>query len=207
MSEYTYYLHALRRQLPVWLLVSVVASGLVYGALSRRGPVYTVHFSYLVSLAEREQASAYTFDGFYALQATDLFTTTLAGWLTTPELIVAAYHEAGMTLPTNDARKLRRSVEATKTGPQLIEVKVTGRGREDAERLSAALATVTEHNVRLYHNEGIPAVAFRVVATDSWTGVSEQNVALVAISVLVVTLVLLVNLQLVWEAQSRAGRH
>jgi capsular polysaccharide biosynthesis protein len=206
MSEYGYYFRALQRQLPVWLLVSVAAAGAAWGALARLGPTYSVHFSYLVSLSERENPAEYTFDGFYALQATDLFTATLAGWITTPELIVAAYRAAELPLPTDDARKVRRNVTAAKTAPQLIEVTVWGQEREAAERLAAALKTVMEKNVSLYQDEGIPALQFNVVATEPWTSIRQPNVALVTASVGVVTLLLLINLQLLWEATFRARR-
>jgi hypothetical protein len=206
MKEYRLYIVALQRWLPLWLLMSFVVAGATYAVLSRRGPTYAVHFSYLVSLAEREQSAGYTFDGFYALQATDLFATTLAKWIEAPELIVEAYKEAGVPLPSEDARRLGRSIAANKSAPQLVEVTVAHREAAAAERLAAALQAVTERNVERYHQQGNPAVPFAVVATAPWTSREEPQIPVIVGSVFAVTLLLLINLQLLWEAVGYARR-
>ncbi len=208
MNEYQPYVHAVTRRLPLWLLVSLVAASFAYAVVVRQGTTYAVHSSYLVSLAERETPSEYTFDGFYALQATDLFTATLAKWVVAPEHIVAAYQSAGVVLPGANERALRRSVEAKKTAPQLIEVVVQHEDQTSAEKLSSAVAQVMKHNVQLYHDEGTPALQFAVVTTKPWTSVVAPNKPLIVSLVFGVTLLLLINLQLVWEGTLRgAGRN
>lgn len=206
MNQYRGNIRVLWQWLPLWLLISFVAAGVTYSVLARRGPTYSVHFSYLVSLAEREVSAEYTFDGFYALQAIDLFTTTLTEWIQAPELLVKAYEAAGIALPVQDARRLQRSVVATKKAPQLIEVVVSGRDAATAERLAAALVVVTNRNVEVYHEEGAPALQFGVVATEPWTSVVRPTIPIVVGSVFVITLVLLINGQLVWTAGGYARR-
>jgi len=206
MSEYKQYLRLLHRRLPLWLLISLAAAAITYVVVARQGTSYIVHSSYLVSLAERETTSQYTFDGFYALQATDLFTATLAKWLTAPENIVAAYKAAGLPLPGLSARVLQRSITATKTAPQLIAVEVHSQNQNEAEQLAEAAAAVMKQNVQLYHDEGTPALHFAVVTTPPWTSIITPNKPLIVGSVFAVTLLLLINLQLVWEGSIRASR-
>jgi len=206
MNTYREYGHRLLRWLPVWLLVSFVIAGITYSMLTRMGPTYSVHMSYLVSLAEREQAPDYKFDGFYALQATDLFTATLAEWMQTPEFVVKAYEAAGLSLPTDNARRLTKTIEAKKSAPQLITVTITGSAAATAEQLAKGLQVATEQNVERYHAEGTPALTFRVVPSEPWTSVVRPSVPLLTGSAFVVVLLLLVNLQLLWYATTYAHR-
>lgn len=164
------YIYALRRSW-MWLLAFGVAGSLLaYAITSSIKPVFESHFSYLVSLSEREEAPEYRFDGFYALQATDLFTATLARWAGTPEVIVAAHKAAGVELKNSDPREVGRIIRAEKTAPQLVEVTIRHSDEEVASALVQGLQAVMDENIDRYHDEGIPALRFRVVTTEPWQG-------------------------------------
>lgn len=169
------------RALPWILLFSLAVATVAYSLTSRSGVTYQVHFSYIVSLTERESSTNYRFDGFYALQATDLFTTTLANWLTTPETIVMTYQTAGLALPTNNARQLSRLVQAEKAAPQLIRVVVAAPQRDQAQKIAASLQEVMKQQIDHYQDQGIPALRFQALATQPW--ISQQTVALFPIVV------------------------
>lgn len=179
LSEWQRYGRALSR---VWLrlLVGSLAVAIVAAAAARWiGPTYEVYFSYLIALQERDQVPDFRFDGYYALQATDLFASTLAQWIVTPEVLVEAHREARLEIGAADPRQLVQSVRARKTAPQLVEVVVTAKEKESAEQLAQGLTAAVARNVDRYHDEGIPQVRFRVVKTDSWTGVRRPAVGVV----------------------------
>lgn len=189
----SYYWAAVKRRWVVIVVVALLAGLLAYGIATRGRPRYEVHFSYIVSLAQRERAPEYRFDGYYALQATDLFTTTLASWIGAPEVGVAAYAEAGLPAPA-DARAISHAIRAQKAAPQLVQVTV----REDSEGMAASLAaglrTVMATNVAKYQDEGTPELMFRAVPTDSWTGTVRPPVLVVAAATTAFVLVAGVNL-------------
>lgn len=190
------YLGALRRAWPLIMLVSVAAALIAYGVVERQGPAYTVHFSYLVALAEREESATFEFDGYYALQATDLFAATVAAWAKSPEVVVAAYDRAGIEGRSADARVLVRAVEANKRSPQLVQVAVTHRDRETAEQLARGLQEVLGEQVAIYHERGIPALHFNAVSTQSWTSVRQPATRLLVTTVFLLVLVVAINLVL-----------
>ena len=196
----------LASKLPLLLLASFLLAAIAFGIAGRLGPLPQVHFSYLVSLSEREVTPDFEFDGYYALQATDLFAATLAEWLTTPEVVVAAYREAGLEPDTDDPRALTRLVEARKTAPQLVEVTVKGSSQAEAEALTAGLLVAMERNVALYHDEGIPAVEFGVVATEPFSGQRTINARLIAVATFFTALILLINAALLFGAQANEPR-
>lgn len=173
------YLGELRRRIPILLLIAFAAAAFAYGIARRIDPTYEVHYSYIVSLSERENPQEYTFDGYYALQATDLFAATLARWAQTPEVVVASFKEAQLPLTTTQPYELSKIVRADKTAPQLVQVTVTGATERDALALSNGLQRVMEMNIERYEEEGIPALRFRVSATDSWVGSTSVSVPII----------------------------
>ena len=167
------------------LLISLGIALVAFFVAKNIEPTHEVHFSYLVSLSQREEAAEFRFDGFYALQATDLFAATLANWITTPEVLVASYERAGVSLLTHNPRQLTRSVEAVKSAPQLVHVVVKAPSAMQAERVASGMRSVMEENIARYHDQGIPELTFRAVATEPWTGVSHISVPIIVISTFV----------------------
>lgn len=169
-KKYDMYRQAMVRHLPLVLIISFVAAMVAAAAAQALAPAPEVHFSYLVSLRQREDAAQYRFDGYYALQATDLFAATLASWVHTPEIIAAAYQQAGLVLTDRDPRSVQAAITATKSSPQLVEVTVRQPIEADAQKLATGLQAVMNEEVAAYHAQGIPAVTFGVVATTPWVG-------------------------------------
>lgn len=198
--------HLLVQRLPLLLLISFLAAAAAF-TLARALPRdHELHFSYLVSLSQREAAPDFRFDGYYALQATDLFATTLAQWIQTPEVIFAAHQEAGLAPATNDPRTIRRQVTAEKTAPQLVEVTVRAGQSLRARQLAAGLTVVMDRNIAQYHQEGIPALTFRAVPTTPWVGIPAVSTSIIAVATFVFVLFLGINIVLLIESL-RENRH
>ncbi len=186
------HIKSLKRALPLLALASLTLSLSTYFIASSLGPTYEAHYSYLVSLKSRDVVPDYRYDGYYALQATDLLSATLAQWTMAPEVIVAALNEVGLPV-SSDVRSLTRFIRAEKVAPQLVAVTVTGESAAVAERLATGLQKVMERNVARYHDQGIPEMAFQVTTTDTWTGQNQLQSGAMAVAVLVAALFLGIN--------------
>lgn len=194
-----HYWQVVQRKLPGILLASVAAAVVAGLVVNRVGPTYTVHYSYLVSLSEREETDDFRFDGYYALSATDLFTATLASWVGAPEVVVAAYEEAGVAT-SQDPRDVARTVTAEKKAPQLVAVTVRHKDQAVAEKLAQGLQVVMERNVEQYHDQGIPELIFRVVATSPWLGISRLSAPVIVSATFIFVLLMGVNAVLLVES-------
>lgn len=203
MTTFEHYMAFFWRKMPVLLLVSLLAALIAYGICQRLGPTYEAHFSYLVSLSQRESASDFRFDGYYAISATDLFAGTLASWTQAPEVIVQAFAQAQLPLPGEDARALSKIVQAQKAAPQLVQVIVRSRQKVDAQKIAEALQRVMSKNVEQYHEQGIPAVQFRVVASVPWIGVSRPATTIVVVAAFMIVFLISLNSLLLIESFKR----
>jgi capsular polysaccharide biosynthesis protein len=186
----------LKRALPMLVLVSLLAGVIALAIVRRFEPAAQVHFSYLVSLSQREDVPEFRFDGYYALQATDLFAETLAAWVQTPEVIAAAYQEAGLKLPTNDPRAIVRSVVAEKSAAQLVQVTVRHTDPATARKLTTGLQTVMQQNIERYDAQGIPALQFRAVPTTPLVGQRQVATRIIVTATMMGAFFLGLNLRL-----------
>lgn len=202
-NTFDHYWQIVQRKLLGILLVSLVVTVAAWLIVLRTGPMHTVHYSYLVSLSEREKADDFSFDGYYALSATDLFAATLASWISAPEVVVAAYAEADLALASRDARDVVQAVTAEKKSPQLVSVAVRHKNQAVAERLARGLQSVIKENVEQYNDLGIPALTFRVVATEPWTSVRQVEVGVVVVATFLFVFLALINGVLLIESIRR----
>ena len=154
-------------QILLFSTAAALGAGLVAETI---GVTYQVHYSYFAALSEREETDDYSYDGFYAIQATELFTETFVGWVTAPETIAQAYEAVGVALPTTNARDLAGSVAAVKRGPLLVGVTVQGKDKVKTELLAEGLRRVVEEKVGEYQAEGIPGLEFTIKASEPWVG-------------------------------------
>jgi len=187
------YFAKVRAALPIIAMAGVLVSLVVYGVVGRQGPTHEVHFSYLISLADQKPTEDFQFDGFYALQATDLFSATVASWLTTPEVIARSFEVKGLPLPSEDVSRLQRLVTAEKKAPQLVEVTVRNRDLETSQKLAEGLREVMQQNVSVYHEQTVPALTFRVTTTEPWNGTQTPAATLVATATFLAILILGIN--------------
>jgi len=165
-------LYALRRNFFLILGVSIVISILAYGIAKKVPGVYEVHFSYMVSMELQDTPSAFRYDGFYALSAADLFSATLASIAISPETIVAMFHRAGISLPTQDATDLGRIVRSKKEASQFVHLTVRDSSKNNAEKLTTALISVMNERIEEYSKKGLSSISFQVIPTQSWTSYS-----------------------------------
>lgn len=194
---------ALNRALPLIFAAGIAAAGLGYGIARKTPPSYEVHFSYIVALQERDTSQGFRYDGYYALSGTELFSSTLASLIASPEMIVQAYQEARLPVSTQDPFALTKRVRAQKAASQVVQVTVVDGSKEKAEALAKAVVDVTQHTVRDYNTKNADSNQFSITSTTPWTGVVRVAAIPVAIIVGVLSSIIAAMVVLFKEAFKR----
>lgn len=206
MTNFEHYWKIIQRKMPGLLLISLAAALVAFLVVRQIGPTHEVHFSYLVSMNVRDDAPEFRFDGYYALQATDLFAATLAKWTAAPEVVVAAHQAVGLVLKSQDPRQFSRLIQAEKTAPQLVQITVRDASLPRTERLAQGLQTVMEQNVTRYHDQATPAIGFQVVATEAWAGMTQPSLPVIVSATFIFTFLIAMNVLLLLESLKLASK-
>lgn len=162
-------IEALRRNFFLVLGISIIVFIFSYGVAKKIPGTYSTHFSYMVSMDQKDVTPAFRYDGYYAVSAVALFSETLAGLTTSPEIIVAMFEEADVSIPTLNVLDLGRIILSKKAAPQLVQFSVQDASRVTSEKLATGLKKVIRKKIDEYNTQGISAVSFQATATDSWT--------------------------------------
>jgi hypothetical protein len=108
-------------------------------------------------------------------------------------------------MASRDPRDVGRAVTAEKKAPQLVAVTVTNRDQAVAEQLAGGLRAVMEKNVERYHDQGIPALTFRVVTTEPWLSMQQVEVAVIVGATFVFVFLAAINVVLLVESVKRVN--
>lgn len=167
-----------RKNLAIGLVVLVIAAAYLWAYLQ---PVrYTASMSLSVNTINQQQTTDYQFDGYYALQAADLFSQTVVSWLQTPSVLVEVYERAGVTTPVQPIRSLTGRFKTKKYSSQNMVVAFAAPSEEEAKRLATAVTEVvtgrsqkvnrTTDNQALFELEASPPVIVRAEPDDLLLG-------------------------------------
>lgn len=135
-------LYLRRRWLAFGLIVLVVAGTFAWQALQ---PVqYQTSMSISVNRVNQDKTPDYQYDGYYALQAADLFSQTIVSWLQTPSILVSIYEQAGLSTDVRSTRQLTSRFQTKKASAQNVVVTYTSSSKEEAQKLASAITDVTQ---------------------------------------------------------------
>jgi len=60
-----------------------------------------------------ELKNVYEYDGYYALQAATIFTTTISSWLASPDSVMEIYQKAGLDIKGQTSKSLSKFIKTT----------------------------------------------------------------------------------------------
>lgn len=148
------------------VLVAVLAA-VVTAVLTTRLPRQVeVVQTLTIPVPDRPSTNEYEFDGYYALQATEIFADTLAGWLTSADLVAEAYDRAAMPRPATSVRRLARVFVARKVSGQLVELRFQTAREADARRLLQEVDRLIAERAVAFNESGRSALAFSIHPQD-----------------------------------------
>ncbi|KKW31873.1 MAG: hypothetical protein UY76_C0048G0011, partial [Candidatus Uhrbacteria bacterium GW2011_GWA2_52_8d] len=125
----------------VFLLVATLAT---YIISSRAKPIYATSLSITVDRIHRQATPDYQYDGYYAIQASDLFSQTILSWFLTPSTLLEFYQRANVDPKIDSLGGLTARFRARKFSAQNIVVQFSDPDRAAAEKLAKAIGDVVK---------------------------------------------------------------
>lgn len=125
------------------LIFLALVGSLVAAVFAARQPVrYQTSISFAVNRIDKAPSTTYQYDGYYAIQAADLFSQTVVSWFSTPSVLVEVYERAGVSTAPTSLRNLTSRFKTKKYAAQNIVV-TFGEETEERARLIAEAVTAT----------------------------------------------------------------
>lgn len=128
------------------IIIACIVIGLA-GALafSFLKPVsYDASISFSINRINRQETTEYQYDGYYAIQASDLFSQTVMSWFMTPSVLLEIYDYAQIDPQIKSLTDLTSRFKTKKYSPQNIVVKYSERDEDTASKIADAIVSVVE---------------------------------------------------------------
>lgn len=154
------YLKIIKKNLKLILAIGAIA-GLSAFLFSSLQPVkYEISLSILISKNKTQETDDFKYDGYYALQASEMLADAIVEWTKSPAMVNAIYQEASVAGNFGSVKSYSKKFTAKKMSSQHIEIKFNSDTKESAEKISAAAVKVISNKIMDLEKSSEEEIAF-----------------------------------------------
>ncbi len=167
--EFSKYLNILKKYFGLIIAITVIAGIAAYLGSIYKPIVYEGETTFLVSPVPKsliENPNYYEFDGFYAIQSSQLFANTVSGWLSSPDIVKSIYKEAGLDLKIKNIDELREriktSVKSTQSQNNLVDSVFKAKSNAELKKISDATYKVLSQRVEQFNQSTGNKIVYKI---------------------------------------------
>ncbi len=172
------YLSVFKRQIKLIIVITFVVTLTAFLVTLIIPVSYKTSVSFLISRADRQKTEDYQFDGYYTIQASELFANTVVGWCKTPSITSEVYKKAGFSASEVDIKDLSKKFKAKKTSSQIVEVQFIQKNEQEANNLVYALINTLEEQTNIIYQKKDQDISFEIIASSPVLSESHPNTVL-----------------------------
>ncbi len=147
------------------IIITVLATvgSLVYSYIK---PAYfDTSISFSINRINMQTTEDYQYDGYYAIQASDLFSQTVMSWFMTPSVLLEIYEKANIDPQITSIESFTSRFKTKKYSPQNIVVRYHERDYETADAIATAIIDIVENKAAEANQTSDDKALFEVVSS------------------------------------------
>ena len=156
------YLKIIKKNSKLILIIGIIAgvSAFVFSAIQ---PIkYETSLSLSIIKDKTQVTDDFKYDGYYALQSSEIIADSIEQWLKSPEIVNAIYQKAEVEQDFKNIKSYTKKITAHKMSPQFVEVKFKGNSREEVEKVSTAIAEVVNAKIKKLKEASEQEISFSI---------------------------------------------
>ncbi len=175
-----------------WLILIIMVIGIgVSVVVAGTQPERTaVSVSFAINRVNRDATTQYQYDGYYALQASDLFAQTVVSWFSTPSVLREVYQQANLDPEIQSINSLPSRFTVRKYSAQNIVVKFTERTDARAQTVATTLPKVMEDKATALNQSSDGKSQFDIVGGQPVIAPSKANLPLIVVAAVILSFAL-----------------
>lgn len=132
----------------------------------------------LISRNGTQNTADYKYDGYYAVQASDIFADNVSQWLASASVASEIYSRAKVKNGLQSLKDFSKIFKAEKLSSQYVRVRYQTKDKETAISLARAMADVLQEKADLLSASSSEQIAFRIIYSDPLTVESKKDILL-----------------------------
>ncbi|MDD5344537.1 MAG: hypothetical protein PHW12_08970 [Smithella sp.] len=141
------------------LILTLIFSGL-------KGVYFDNDMLLLISRSGTQNTPDYKYDGYYAVQASDIFADNVSQWLTSATVASEIYTRAKAESEMKSLRDFSKVFKADKLSSQYVRVRYQTNTKETATNLAHAMTDVLQEKADLLSQFSTEHIGFKVIYSD-----------------------------------------
>jgi len=170
------YLKIIKNYKYALLGISIATAVVTFIVTMKQPSYYNSSLSLLVSSSQVQDTQDYRFDGYYTIQATDLFSNNIEAWLKSPEVVSGIFNAAKINPGTSHIKELTKIFKAEKLAPHYVEVRYKTSGEQDATRIASAITDALSEKTKSLGESSKNQTAFSVSSGKPVTALTKPPV-------------------------------
>lgn len=160
-----------------WLIgvIMVVATATAFIVAATQPVRYASSESFAINRINPESTPDYQYDGYYALQAVDLFSQTVVSWFDTPSVIAEIYRQAKLDPETEALDRLPGRFQVKRYSAQNIVVRFTERTEDRAATLATAVSAVLQARTQALNQDPQGRPLFEIIGSTPVVAPAQPN--------------------------------
>lgn len=123
---------------------------------------YEVSQSVFIGKNGTQETDDFKYDGYYAFEASDMLSDSIAVWLKSPEVVNAIYDESGIDPKFKNIKSYSKKFKAKKLSPEYVEVYFQSNDADAGGRIANAIVEVLGSKIKSISNLSKGEVAFSI---------------------------------------------
>ena len=156
------YLKIIRKKSKLIFAISIATaiSAFIFSAVQ---PIqYETSLSLSITKDKTQMTGDFKYDGYYALQSSEIIATSIEQWLKSPEVVNAIYQKSEINPDFKNIKNYTKKFTAKKMSPQYVEVKFKSNTKEEAEKISAATVEIINAKTEKIKKDSEQEISFSV---------------------------------------------
>lgn len=156
------YLTIIKNYKYILFSIGIITAIATFIFTTRQPSYYNSSLSLLVSSSQIQETQDYRFDGYYTIQATDLFSNNIEAWLKSPEVVSGIFNISKINIGASNIKELTKIFKAEKLAPHYVEVRYKTSSGEDAARIASAITEALSEKTKSLGETSKNQTAFSV---------------------------------------------
>ncbi len=160
-----------------WLIGSMmlVATAAAFIAAAVQPVRYAASEGFAVTRINAEATPDYQYDGYYALQAADIFSQTVVSWFDTASVVNDIYTEAKLDPEADSLSALTSRFHVKRYSAQNIVVRFTERTEKRAQAVAQAVSTVLKNRTASLNQDAAGKSLYEIIGSEAAIAPSRPN--------------------------------
>ena len=156
------YLKIIKKNSKLILTISIITAVSAFVFSATQPAKYETSLSLSVMKDKTQTTDDFKYDGYYALQASEIIAASIEQWLESPEVVNAIYQKAEINQDFKNIKSYTKRFTARKMSTQYVEVKFESKTRKEAEKISVAVVEIINAKAEKLKKSSEQEVSFSV---------------------------------------------